>query len=382
MRGVWYAKGMKKLVMLGVVAAFVPVVALAAYVEAGNNASTPAVPIAQNVYLAGGTVNVPNPVAGDVIAAGGNVLISGKVDKDIMAVGGTVNIVGGSAEDVRVAGGNITISGKVNGEIAAAGGQLTVTPETTVVKDSYLFGGLVIFSGSESGNLTIVGGDVRIDGTVNGNVKIKRAEKVSFGPNARVKGAVEYSAPVEAVVSEGAQLASAPVFTKVDSLRQGVRPKLFAALAGVALVVKLLAVLTAAYLLWFLRRRDVTAAVAGVHTHFWNRLVAGFAVLILAPIAGIVLMSTIIGWIPGMVMLALYCILLTLTAPVSVIVTSSFIMAVFKKGHLDLKWYHLLGSALILGVLGLIPVIGWLACAIIFLVSLGAVAEVMRSKLA
>lgn len=373
---------MKKFVMLGVITVFVPVVALAAYVGAGDNVSTPAVPIAQNVYLAGGTVNVSNSVAGDVIAVGGNVLISGKVDKDILAAGGTVNIIGGSAEDVRVAGGNITISGKVSGEIAAAGGQLTVTPETTVAKDSYLFGGMVIFSGLENGNLTIAGSDVRIDGTVNGNVKIKRAEKVSFGPNASVKGTIEYSAPVEAAVSDGAQLASAPVFTRVESLKDGARPKLFAAFAGVAFTLKMLAVLTAAYLLWFFRRHEMTAAIAGVRAHFWNRLLMGFGVLILAPIAGIVLMSTIIGWIPGMVILALYGLLLLVATPVAIIVTSSFIMAAFKRGHAELKWYHLLGSAIIFELLGFVPVIGWLTCAVIYLVSFGAVAEVMKSKLA
>ncbi len=373
---------MKKFVILWVIAAFVPVVALAAYVGAGDNVSTPAVPIAQNVYLAGGTVNVSNSVAGDVIAVGGNVFISGKVDKDIMAAGGTVNVIGGSAEDIRVAGGNITISGKVNGEIAAAGGQLTVTPETTVAKDSYLFGGLVVFSGLENGNLTIAGSDVRIDGTVNGNVKIKHAEKVSFGPNANIKGTIEYSAPQEATKDDGTQLASAPVFTKVESLRDGMRPKLFAAFAGVAFTLKMIAILAAAYLLWFLRRKEVTAAIASVHTHFWGRLLAGFGVLVLAPIAGVILLTTIIGWVPGMVILALYCILLTLSAPVSVIITSSFIMTVFKKGHSDLKWYHLLGSAIILGFLAFIPVVGWLAYFIIYLVSLGAVAGVMKSKLA
>lgn len=373
---------MKKIVLLGVIAVFMPVVALAAYVGAGDNVSTPAVPIAQNAYLAGGTVNVSNSVAGDVLAVGGNVFISGKVDKDIMVGGGTINIIGGSAEDIRVAGGNITVSGKVSGEIAAAGGQITVTPETTIAKDSYLFGGLVIFSGLENGNLTIAGSDVRIDGTVNGNVKIKRAEKVSFGPNANVKGTIEYSAPVEAIVSDGAQLASAPVFTKVESLRTGARPQLFAAFVGVALLVKMIAIFAAALLLWYVRRRDMSTIVSGVYSHFWDKLLSGFALAILTPIAGIFLLFTVIGWIPGVVMLALYGVLLALSVPIAVIVTTSFIMTAFKKNHADLAWYHILGGSVIFGLLYVIPVVGWIAHSVVCLVSLGATAGVLRAKLA
>lgn len=376
---------MKKIIMLGVVAGFLPVVSLAAYVGAGDSVVAPvphggAPAAVQNVYLVGGTVNVPGPVAGDAVTVGGTIIISGKVDRDIAAFGGNISIIGGSAEDVRAAGGNVTVGGKVNGEIMAAGGQVTVTTDAIVAKDSYLAGGTLVFAGTEKGNLTLAGGRIRIDGTVNGDLTIKRAEKVTFGSQAVVKGAIAYSAPAEATIEDGAQLASTPVFRKTLSLREGLRPRLFVAFFGFWFFLKAVAVLAAAYLLWYLRRRDMTAALESVYGHFWRTLFGGFAVLVLVPVAGVILFFTVIGWIPAAVMFAAYGALVALAVPIKTIVATSLFMALLKKNRTALGWYHLLGGFVVLELLMLIPVLGWLACFVVYLVALGATAGLVKKK--
>jgi cytoskeletal protein CcmA (bactofilin family) len=378
---------MKKIIIVGVVAGLLPAVALAAYVGAGDSVSAPSPlggtqPAVQNIYLAGGTVNVSNPVAGDVIAVGGTIVISGKVDQDIMAAGGNISIVGGSAEDIRTAGGNITIGGKVNGEIMAAGGQVAITTDAVIARDSYIVGGSLVFAGTENGNLTLAGGQIRIDGTVNGNLMIKRAEKVTFGPQAIVKGAVEYSAPEEATILDGAQIAATPVFHRIQSIREGPRTRSFTAFFGVLFFLKVIATLAAAYLLWYLRRRDMTTAIESVHEHFWNALLRGFAVLVLMPAASIILLFTVVGWIPAVAMLAAYGALLALAVPIAVIIITSLVMALLKKSHTDLKWYYILGGLFVLKLLALIPVVGWLACFVIYLVSLGAASGIVKAKFA
>jgi len=376
---------MKKIIIVGVVAGLLPAVALAAYVGAGDSVSAPSPlggtqPAVQNVYLAGGTVNVSNPAAGDVVVAGGTVVISSKVDHDVLAVGGNLSIIGGSAEDVRVAGGNVTIGGKVSGEVMAAGGQIIITPDATIAKDSYIAGGTLVFAGMEDSNLTLAGGDVRIDGTVNGNLVVKSGRKVTFGRQAVVKGTIEYSAPAEAVIESGAQLASAPVFHKIQNIRGGLRPQLFATLLGIISVLKMIAVLAAAYLLWYLRRRDMVAAIQNTHERFWGTLIRGFGVLILTPIAGIILLFTVVGWVPAAVTLTVYGALLVLAAPVATIVATSFLMTLFKKNRTDLAWYHILLGLVVLTLLALIPFIGWFVYFVIYLIALGAVTNVARVK--
>lgn len=375
---------MKKIILAGAIILFLPGIALGAYVGAGENISAPGSqngtePIAQNVYLAGGTVNVSNPVHGDLLAAGGTTIISGKVDEDILAVGGTVSMLGGGAQDVRIAGGNVTIGGKIDGEVMVAGGQVSVMPETTITKDSYLVGGTLVFAGVESGNLTVSGREIRIDGMVNGNLTIPRAEKVTFGPKAVVKGSVEYSAPQEATIENGAQISASPVFHKIESPTKEKRAAFFG-FVKTMFFLKLIAILAAAYLLWYTRRRDVSAVIENVYKHFWGALLRGFAILILVPIAGIILLFTVVGWIPAGAMLATYVALLLLVSPLAAIVATSFIMTLFKKGHSDLPWYAILGGVIVLSLISFIPFVGWLVRFVIYLVALGATVSVLKAK--
>ncbi|MEK7608454.1 MAG: polymer-forming cytoskeletal protein [Patescibacteria group bacterium] len=377
---------MRKIIIFGVLAGFLPVMALAAYVGAGESVMVPpplggAEPVVQNAYLVGGTVNVANPVRGDVVTAGGTIVVSGKVEQDIFAFGGNISMLGISAEDIRTAGGNITIGGKVSGEILVAGGQIMITPDTTIARDSYIAGGTLVFSGTENGNLTAVGGNIRIDGVVNGNLLIKQADKVTFGPQSVVKGTIEYFAPAEATILDGAQLATAPVFHEIEKNRAaGARPRLFAAFFGIAIFLKALALLGAAYLLWYLRRRDMTTAIEQVYGHFWSVLFRGFSVLVLIPAASIILLFTVIGWIPAAAMLAVYAALLVLAAPVATIIATSFLMTLLKKSRTDLAWYHILGGLVVVKLVVVVPVVGWLICLVIYLVSLGAVAGIVKTK--
>ena len=375
---------MKKLIILGGIAALLPTFAFAAFVGAGDNIVAPApTASAQNVYLVGGTVNVSNPVNGDAMIGGGTVVVSGNIEKDVFVVGGNISILGGSAEDLRVVGGNITVGKKINGEAMIAGGQIIITSDTQIKGDSYIAGGTVNFSGTEDGNLVLAGGDIRVDGTVNGNLKIKGAEKVTFGSQAVVKGMIEYSAPNEAVIETGAQLSNAPVFKKVEGMRKtskGTPAGLFAFL-GVMYFLKLLAVLAAVYGIWYWFKKDAVSAIEETHSHFWKVLLHGFAVLILVPIAAVILLITVIGWIPAMVLLAGYGAFLVLATPVSIIIATSLLMKMFKKNHTSFTWYQIIFGLLALKLIALVPIVGWVVCFAIYLTALGTTAGIIKNKL-
>lgn len=374
---------MKKIALLGGLAALLPSLAFAAYVSGGETATVPVSQTAQNMYLVGGTVIASNPVSGDLMAAGGTVVSSGNVEKDVFILGGNISAVGGSVEDLRIVGGNITVGKKVNGEVMIAGGQITLTPDTQIKNDSYIAGGTVVFGGTENGNLTLAGGNIRIDGTVLGNLKIKGAEKVTFGSQAVVNGAIEYSAPSEATIETGAKLASAPAFKKIENVRNTSKTssKGFMAFFGVMFFLKMIAFLVASYLLWYFWKRNLASAIEEAHGHFWTVLFRGFATMILVPIASIILLFTIVGWIPAIVMIGLYLILLALMVPTSILITASVVLRLFKKNHINLAWYHILLGFVVLNLVMIIPVIGWFVSFIIYLIALGATVGIIKSKL-
>ena len=99
--------------------------------EAGDNILKQG-QIAQDLYLAGGTIDMLADVDGDVIAAGGQINIDQSVTGDVMVAGGNVSIRARVGDDVRAAGGNITVSGPVGDEAIIAGGNVLISPTATI----------------------------------------------------------------------------------------------------------------------------------------------------------------------------------------------------------------------------------------------------------
>jgi len=375
---------MKKLILvLAGAVLLVPAVSFAAYLNGGQTVLVnPSQTINENAYVAGGTVTVSGTINGDLFAGGGTVSVSGKVAKDIMVGGGTVILTNVSAEDVRVGGGNVTIGGTFTGEMMAGGGQVVILPGTQVTKDSYLGGGTITWNGAEAGTLTIGGGAVYVNGTIGKDLVIKSTKTVTIGSGAVIKGNFDYSAPVPATIESGAEITGTTTFHKVEAssaTSRGSWAGPLLALFTLWWLMKIGALLIAAYLLWYIWRNDMVAALdmaVGSGKRFGNALLRGFAVLILLPIAAVLCMITVIGFIPGFVALVGYVAMLFIAESVAVLVTA-FLLNQRKD---DLRWFHILFGAVVFGVVALIPFIGWIAVFLICLASLGATASIIGSK--
>jgi len=367
------------LTLVAVFACVAPGVSEAAYFKTGKSVVVgSSAAISDNVYAAGASVSVSAPVEGDLLAAGGTLYLSGQVSQDIMAIGGTVIVAGSSAEDIRLIGGNVTVSGSYSGEAVIAGGQVAVMSGTTITKDSYLAGGSVTFGGNEAGNLKIAGGAVYVDGTVGGNLTVKGGKEVTIGPNAVIKGNFDYTAQNKATIENGAQIVGTTTFHEAPApaATAGGFFKSFAVILTIGWIAKFLMVLTAAYLLWYVMRSDMVETVKRITSGFWKELLRGFVILVAMPIAAIIALATIIGVLPGLVGLLLYGALLIASAPVAGIVTASLL----KKLKTDLRWYHILLGALVFEVVKLIPFVGWIAAFIVYLLSVGAFAMVLKQR--
>lgn len=361
------------------VAGLFPAVSMAASMNAGQSVSVVGTTAAQgNAYAAGATVVTSGTINGDLLAVGSTVVSSAKVNGDIMAAGGTLTMVGVTAQDMRVAGGNVTVGGVLTGELAAAAGTLTVIPGTTIAKDSYLAGSSVDFSGTDAGNLAITGGNVYFDGTVNGNLTVGHSTKVAVGPHAVIKGKFEYSAPAVATIDKGAVIAGTPVFHQIQ-VAQKDDGSFRAVMVGVFTfwwLIKLAMILVAAYLLWYIFRKDSLAVLDRARTHYGMSLLGGFIFLVVVPVGVVISFITVIGAIPGFVALFAYLAFLTLTAPF----TALFAAMLLRKGKTDLRWYHILLGAVVIDLVFLVPFIGWIAYALVYIAALGAVMNILKEK--
>lgn len=373
---------MKKLLFLISLSAIllIPASSMAAYFKTGRVFANPPGTIRDNVYVAGGNVAISSAIDGDLYAAGSMLFVSAKTTQDITLVGGTIIVSGATGDDIRVGGGNVTLGGNFSGELMLAGGQVMITPDTQIKKDSYIAGGAVTFSGKEVGNLTIAGGTIFINGTIEENLKIKNAQKVTIGEGAVIKGNLEYSALSEAAVESGAKILGATTFHKIEKTG-GVRKSgaVFGSLFGLFTLlslIKLLIILAGAYLVWYIWKKDSIDILHVAKSRFWRSLLRGFLFLVAIPVASVITMASIIGILPGLFSLLIYAALLILGVPFAVLFTASLI----AKNRTDLKWFHIILAAAAMMVVKIIPFIGWLSVFIVYLTALGALLSILKPK--
>jgi hypothetical protein len=148
-------------------------------------------PVPDDVFASGGTVDVNAPVEG-LIAAGGTININAPIQGNVIAVGGTINVNAPVEGDVNAAGGTININGDIGGKLVAAGGTINVNngiatnavlaggsvttgQDAAIGRDAMIFGGQVSNAGNIEGNLTVRARTFENTGTA-GHVAVELSE--------------------------------------------------------------------------------------------------------------------------------------------------------------------------------------------------------------
>ena len=366
---------MKRFAFVALAAIVLPLPAVAAEFHAGDSLSFPgAAPAVGNTYAVAGAIYGAEQFPGDLFAVGGNINLYGRVAKDALLLGGTVIANGEVADDLRVAGGNITIGGNVGGELLAAGGSVNILPGAAVSRGISVAGGMVTIAANVKGDLIVRGGEVRIDGPIAGKADIK-ADKLTLGPKALIEGDLIYSAKAEAKMEPGAVVRGKSEFTMRQSSR-GEKNKaaiFWAFFAGWA--VKVLMVFAAAMILRAILRAREAVFFRSIRDKFWRELGVGFAALILVPIAAVIAIVTVVGALPGIAAMLLYAVLLVLAGPLAALWGADTISG-WGEGQSACDVGLLAAAALAL--LGFIPVLGWIVCFGVFLLTLGATVDFLR----
>jgi len=131
-------------------------------------------PVQDDVFATGGTVTIDAPVA-SLIAAGGMVNINASVIGDVIVAGGTVNIGGKIGGKVVAAGGTVNINQEVGTNAVVTGGTVTIGKSARISRDALISGGTVTNAGEVKGNLTVRAQSFTNTGTA-GNLDIQLSE--------------------------------------------------------------------------------------------------------------------------------------------------------------------------------------------------------------
>ena len=330
--------------------------------------------ISENLYVSGGEIIMSGTVVGDLSAAGGTILISGNVADDVLIAGGQIDISGQIGEDARIAGGNITIRGTIGGDLVVAGGNVRILSDAYIHGDLFIASGRAVVEGNIDGDLRFYGGEATVNGSVRGDVRVD-AEELELKENAGIGGNLTYRSPQEATIAEAARVDGEITFTKSE-LSRG----LWRGILKTWFVLKAIAGVIAALVLFLVFRKKTTNLVQHSITRFWPEVLRGFVGFILFPIASVILLVTVIGMPLGFLLVTLFTILTIIGWIYSGVIFGAWLKKIVSRGSATpLTWGVVVSGAILFQFLRFIPVLGWLVMFIFFLASFGTLLQALHA---
>jgi cytoskeletal protein CcmA (bactofilin family) len=312
--------------------------------------------------VAGGTVSVDQPVDGDLIAAGGRVDVNAAVAGDAVVAGGRVRLGGYVGLSVYAAGGEVNIDGKVERHVRVAGGQVEVGPAALIAGNLTTFGGRTTLRGTVKGDVRVAGGQMLIDGPVQGDVTAGMG-RLELGPKARIGGKLHYGGG-ELKRDPAAQVLGGTEPVPPRSERNGrhdggsdAEPATSAWSFGLWFWTAGL-MLLAAVLLAVLPRFSQGAG-STLRSRFIVSPLAGLGVLLVAPLAIVIAMATIIGLPVALLALAMYLALLPVAYVSAAIGLGDGLVRAISPARASGLGARFIAAALVLAALALAGRIGW-----------------------
>ena len=324
--------------------------------------------INDDLYLAGGQVDLFATVQGDVVVAGGQLNLEGNVLADVVAAGGAIGLRGTVGDDARLAGGNVRVLARVGDDLIAAGGRVLIAQTTEVGGSAWLTAGDVIMGGTIRQELHASGGKVTISGTVNGNTEIW-ADRVEIDSTAVINGNLHYRSPHPARIANGAIIKGKVNHTPVE-----VPLAPFVAGLFITCLILLLGIMITAIVLYLAFPGVAERCSESIRNQPWLSLGIGLAVLAGVPVVIVMLLSTGLGAILALLLLAVYLVMLLSGYITGVWFVADTGMRKLKKENASKTAcvVSLVLAIVVLSIVNIIPLIGNLVNWLVLLAGMGA----------
>jgi len=322
--------------------------------------------VSGDFYVAAGTINISGLVEEDALLLGGQVTVNGSITDNAFIVGGNVDIHGTVGDDLRIIGGEVTIAEPVAGDVAIVGGSVNILSSASIGGDLLIYGGDVVVEGPIAGDLLGSVSNLRLDAFVGGGVDV-RVTNLVLGDQANLEGGLVYNSfniverSLNAVVS-GEVVRNDPIVSMPESSRFGF------------LIPSLLSLFS--ILSWYLvSRKTLSVVVDKAIVKSPKPVLIGFALFFLAPIAAIILISSMIGSVIGLAILFSYLLTISLAVIVIPAVLGHTLMMAFTKTNGRINLLSILIGILVMTVLSQLPIIGPVFIFVLLLISIGALVD-------
>lgn len=347
------------------------VLALAAVGVASANETTQA-SFGDSRLVAGDEVTIDDYVPGNVYLAAGRVTLENRVGGSAVLTGGEVDIAGSIGRNLYAAGGDLRIEGEVEGDARAAGGKIRVPRSARLRGDASFAGGSIEIEGEVGGDLQSYGESIVVNGVIDGDLRLV-GETIRIGPETRVAGRLEYRSDGTFVVDPKAQIAQG--IEELDANDHGWLKKFGRGAAHIGRTLFSFGVLLLGALLILGLPAFSREAAATIRREWLQSAVTGSVMLVGVPLAGVILMFTVIGIPLALMMIFGYVVLLMLGYVIAAVFVGDLALERLGGDRIKSTGWRVLFLVLALVALSIVrhvPLIGGLAVAFLFVAGIGA----------
>ncbi len=152
-----------------------------------------------DTYLVGSSPKLGTPAPRDVFIAGFSSESSTSIAGSLHLAGFRIDANATTGGDLYAAGADITVSADIKGNATVAGFSVQLAPDAVVGGNMRLAAGTATINSRIDGSLVATAGELHINAPIAGDVRFS-AMQISFGPNARIGGRLDYITPTEAPI--------------------------------------------------------------------------------------------------------------------------------------------------------------------------------------
>lgn len=324
-------------------------------------------------FLSGNLVRVDGTVNGTTFVAGENIHINGMINGDLFVAAQNAFITGEVTGNIYFVGMAIMMEGIVGQDTFLAGQTMTVSEDAILERDLFSVGATIIKEGDVGRHMYGAGERIVLSGSIGGKADFN-VDQLTLGSNSVIKGNLIYRSEQEADIETGADVQGETDFRLIqrrqqrmdnDGMRRNISARIWSFVWSVL----------SAVLIWFVMK--------WLRPTWWERTASpllerpgiaigvGLLALVVTPLAAIIIMITIIGIPLGILVLLGYGILLYLAKIlVSVAISLAITSRTNEIGKSRTGWLVVL-SLIILGLLGMIPYLGFILWLLVAVSGLG-----------
>lgn len=377
--------------------------------------------VPDDLYAAGETVRIEGTVLGDLVAVGREVIVEGTVEGDLLAAGQSVTVTGTVGDDVRIAGQILRLGpeARVGDDLVAAGFSLEAEPGSVLGGTAVVFGYQALLAGEVGEGMRGALAALELAGPILGDVEVEVGAEGDAAPvfwptpvpvpsvrpgltladGARIGGDLSYESPDPGEIASGAEVAGEVTHREVAA--PGKERPSAAERAGDALR-RLVALLLVGGLLllvapgWTAGLADAVRAkplpalgwgVVFLAASLATALVLALAIALLAAVLGVATLTGLVMAVVGTGILAelglvIGVLLVCAYLPPVVVGLAGGRMALIRSGPRGASpaagasrgrgFAAFALGALVLVLLGLVPILGRLVGILVLLLGLGA----------